>query len=152
MASCYRFGRFVLRPECRALSREGIVLRVGSRAYEVLLALVQRRHRVVSKSELLDLAWPDAVVGENSLEVQVSTLRRALGAEALVTVPRRGYRFGLPVRETGDDEPTPIARPAIAVPLREARGRAAGSAQRRQQLLRLRSFRLRVAASARRRA
>ena len=64
----------------------------------MLAALVEHRERVVGKDELLALAWPGLVVEENNLTVQVSALRKVLGAAAIATVPGRGYRFTLPVR------------------------------------------------------
>ena len=150
MTTCYRFGSFVLRPELRSIARDGVRVPLGSRAFDVLLALVQRRHRVVTKSELLDLVWPQSVVEENNLQVQVSALRRALGHDAFVTVSGRGYRFALPVREIADDDAH--ATHDVAVPhAHELHGKAARSIERRQLLLRLRPLRLRLAASARRR-
>jgi hypothetical protein len=55
----------------------------------------ERRERVVTKDELLDLAWPGVVVEENNLQVQISTLRKLLGPQSIVTIPGRGYRFSL---------------------------------------------------------
>lgn len=66
---------------------------VGACAFDLLLALVERRDRVMPKSELLDLVWPGLVVEENNLQVQVSALRKLLSAAAIVTVAGRGYRF-----------------------------------------------------------
>jgi predicted ATPase/DNA-binding winged helix-turn-helix (wHTH) protein len=84
-----------VRPAERKLLVEGQSAPVGSRAFDVLLALIERRDRVVTKDELLDLAWPGVVVEENNLHVQVSTLRKHLGARAVVTIPGMGYRFTL---------------------------------------------------------
>jgi len=74
---------------------DGVLARLGVRAFDVLVALAQRRGQFVSKGALLDLAWPGLVVEENNLEVQVSTLRRLLGRDAILTVPGRGYSFAL---------------------------------------------------------
>lgn len=68
------------------------------KALELLELLVAERHRTLSKSELLERLWPDAVVAENNLTVTMSALRRALGESAarprhLHTLSRRGYRF-----------------------------------------------------------
>ena len=52
----------------------------GARAFDLLVALVERRDRVVSKNELLDLVWPRLVVEENNLQVHVAALRKLLGA------------------------------------------------------------------------
>ena len=89
----YRFGRFVLRPAERQLLVDGEPAPLGARAYDLLIALVQRRDRVVGKDELLTLLWPKAVVEENTLQVHVSALRKVLGPQAITTIPGRGYRF-----------------------------------------------------------
>lgn len=95
----HRFARFELRPAERQLLIEGQVAAVGARAFDVLLALVERRERVVSKSELFDLVWPDTVVEENNLAVHVRALRRLLGPTAITTIPGRGYRCTAPSLE-----------------------------------------------------
>ena len=66
---------------------------MGARAFDLQLALVERRDRTVAKNELLDVVWPGLVVEENNLQVQISNLRKLLGAAAITTVPGRGYRF-----------------------------------------------------------
>ncbi|HEY2559266.1 MAG TPA: winged helix-turn-helix domain-containing protein [Caldimonas sp.] len=88
-----RFGDFELQPGQRRLLQGGAPVALGARAFDLLLALAERRDRVVSKAELLDLVWPRLVVEENNLQVQMSTLRRLLGPQAITTVPGRGYRF-----------------------------------------------------------
>jgi DNA-binding response OmpR family regulator len=55
--------------------------------------MAERRDRVVSKDELLALVWPGVIVEENNLQVQVSALRKLLGAQVIATVAGRGYRF-----------------------------------------------------------
>ena len=77
----------------RQLRIAGVPAAIGARAFDLLLALLERRDRVVAKSELLDLVWPGLVVEENNLQVQVSALRKLLGADAIATVAGRGYRF-----------------------------------------------------------
>jgi predicted ATPase/DNA-binding winged helix-turn-helix (wHTH) protein len=107
-----RFGNFEWRPNERQLLRDGAALPLGARAYDVLAALIERRDRTVSKSELFDIVWPDLVVEENNLQVQVSGLRKLLGAQAIATIPGRGYRFTLP----SADQPTraaPDAAPQV---------------------------------------
>jgi predicted ATPase/DNA-binding winged helix-turn-helix (wHTH) protein len=95
----HRFVHFEVRPAERQLLIEGQVAAVGARAFDVLLALVERRDRVVSKSELFDLVWPDTVVEENNLAVHVRALRRLLGPAAITTLPGRGYRCTAPAHE-----------------------------------------------------
>ena len=104
MAAIYRFGRIELNPATRQLLVDKQPALLGARALDVLLALIERRDRLVTKTELLDLAWPGLVVEENNLQVQISALRKLLGADAIVTVAGRGYRFTL--------EPTHVAEPA----------------------------------------
>jgi predicted ATPase/DNA-binding winged helix-turn-helix (wHTH) protein len=93
----YRFGGCEVRPVERKLLVDGEPVAVGARAFDVLLALIERRDGVVAKAELFDAVWPGLVVEENNLQVQVSTLRKLLGAPAIATVPGRGYRFALPL-------------------------------------------------------
>ena len=88
-------------PSQRQLLCVDAPVKLGGRAFDVLVALVERRDRTVSKNELMDLVWPKVVVEENNLEVQVVTLRKLLGYAAIATVPGRGYRFTLPVEQTG---------------------------------------------------
>jgi predicted ATPase/DNA-binding winged helix-turn-helix (wHTH) protein len=86
--------------EIRAAERQLLVggkpAVLGARAFDLLLALFERRDRVVAKNELLDVVWPGLVVEENNLQVQVSGLRKLLGPNAIATIPGRGYRFTLP--------------------------------------------------------
>jgi len=73
---------------------------LGSRAFDVLLILVEAEGELVTKEELLARVWPGAVVEESNIQVQVSALRKALGKERnlILTVPLRGYRFAGNVR------------------------------------------------------
>ncbi len=87
------FGRFELRTAERLLLADGLPLSLGSRAFDVLVALAARRDRVVDKDELLRVVWPGLVVEENNLTVQISTLRRLLEPGTITTVTGRGYRF-----------------------------------------------------------
>ena len=96
----YRFGRFQVLPERRSVLVDGRPASLGARAFDMLVALIERRDRVVGGNELFDLIWPGLVVEENNLRQQVAALRRLLGVEAIVTVAGRGYRFALRV----DDE------------------------------------------------
>jgi non-specific serine/threonine protein kinase len=101
-----RFGSFEVQPEARQLLVNGVPAKLGARAFDVLLALIERRDRVVGKDELLDLVWPGLVVEENNLQVQVSALRKLLGPHAVATIPGRGYRFTVLL---GADEAAPAA-------------------------------------------
>ncbi|HET9576227.1 MAG TPA: winged helix-turn-helix domain-containing protein [Usitatibacter sp.] len=115
MAACYRFGRVEVRPAERQLLVEGRPAPLGARAFDVLMALIDRRDRVVTKDELLDVVWPGLVVEENNLQVQVSTLRKHLGARAVATIPGRGYRFTLEP-ESPDATSGPVSAPRHNLP------------------------------------
>lgn len=105
-----RFGRCEIHPAQRALRIDGQPAALGARAFDLLLALAQRRDRLVTKQELLDLVWPGVVVEEHNIATQVGTLRKVLGAHAIATVPGRGYRFTAPL---DDDKPAPPARASV---------------------------------------
>ena len=116
-AATYRFLTAELQTDQRLLRVDGLDCQVGARAFDLLLALVERRDRVVRKSELLEIVWPRVVVEENNLPVQVGNLRKLLGPHAIVTVPGRGYRFVAPLIEpvadasaAGSREPTGAAQ------------------------------------------
>lgn len=116
-----RFGRFELRLGQRQLLVDGQAAALGARAFDILLALIEHQGSVVTKAELFAAAWPGVVVEENNLQVQISALRKALGADAIATVPGRGYQFTLQF-ETPKREPRPA--PAAGVG-RRPRGRRA---------------------------
>ncbi len=116
-AQAFQFLDFTLRPSLRQLSRGGVPLALGSRAYELLLHLLAHAESVVPRDELMQAVWGDAVVGDNNLNVQVATLRQLLGREAVITVPGRGLRFGHRVRLVDDADPASElpARPSVVV-------------------------------------
>ena len=109
----FRFGPFELRPAQRSLLVDGVPAALGSRAFDVLMVLFDRRSAPVSKADLLQAVWPAAVVEDNTLQVHVSALRKLLGPLAIATIPGRGYRFTAVL--DGDGAP-PDAVPASAVP------------------------------------
>src|SRR5688572_23506889 len=92
----YAFGRFRMDvAERRLLSDTGEVS-LTPKAFDTLVALVENSGRLLPRDELLSIVWPDTYVGENVLAQNISTLRKALGADGsalLETVPKRGYRF-----------------------------------------------------------
>ena len=89
------FGRYQLFPRLRFLLRDGIRLELGDRALDVLVQLVGAAGQVVSKDALLSKIWSKGVVEENSLQVQISSLRKILGddRDLIATEFGRGYRF-----------------------------------------------------------
>src|SRR5712691_3572037 len=105
----YRFGPFELQLDKRRLLKDGATISLRPRAFDLLRALVDRAGHLVTKDELLDQVWPKMVVEEAALHVQVSGLRKILGADAITTVSGRGYQFTLPVTK-GDGEATRASR------------------------------------------
>jgi predicted ATPase/DNA-binding winged helix-turn-helix (wHTH) protein len=89
----HRFCGFEVHPAQRQLLVNGQSAALGARAFDLLLALIDRPGRLVTRSELLDTVWPGLVVEENNLAVQIGTLRKLLGADVIATIPGRGYRF-----------------------------------------------------------
>ncbi|WP_077002755.1 winged helix-turn-helix domain-containing protein [Variovorax sp. KK3] len=98
----FLFGPFRLLPAQQLLLEGSAPVRVGSRALEILNALVERPGELVPKNELMARAWPRTVVEESNLKVTVAALRRALGdgragQRYVINIPGRGYRFVAPV-------------------------------------------------------
>src|SRR5260370_40212423 len=109
------FGSFRLCATERVLEKEGIPVRLGSRALDILIALVERPAEVVSKKELFARVWPDLVVDESNLRFHVSALRKALGQG------RSGTRYVTNVSGRGYCLVAPISRAAAApAPLRNS--------------------------------
>ncbi len=108
----YDFGPFTVEPKERTLLRDGQAVPLPPKAFDLLVVLVTRASRLVTKEELLREVWPEAFVEEANLSYTVSLLRKALGDEGerhqyIDTVPKQGYRFVAPV--TG-----PPAEPILA--------------------------------------
>lgn len=116
----FAFGPFVLVPGQQLLMNGDAQVRIGSRALEILAALVERSGELVSKGELISRAWPDTFVEESNLKVNVAALRRTLGEgpggeRYIATVNGRGYRFVSPVKVSG---PEVVTRGSGATPAR----------------------------------
>src|ERR1700723_1567921 len=89
------FGRFRLDAHRRELLADGLAVPIGSRAFDILIALVEAGGRLVTKDELLRSVWSGTVVEEHNLQFQISTLRKALGPDRnfIKTISGRGYTF-----------------------------------------------------------
>jgi DNA-binding winged helix-turn-helix (wHTH) protein len=85
--------RLDIRPDTRELLIEGAAVPLGARAFDVLAHLRRQPDRVVSKAELLEKVWGGLAVEEGNLTVQISALRKVLGAKAIATVPGVGYKL-----------------------------------------------------------
>jgi predicted ATPase/DNA-binding winged helix-turn-helix (wHTH) protein len=90
-----QFGHCQLFTNRRELIVDGVPVPLGNRAFDVLRMLVAAGGHLVTKDEILSGVWPGVIVEENSLQVQITRVRRALGQDRgfLKTVSRRGYRF-----------------------------------------------------------
>jgi len=115
------FGFRVLAASAQVLRGHELVP-LTPKAVAVLVALIERRDRAVTKDELLDLVWPTVTVEEGNVAYTISLLRQILGREIIQTVPKLGYRF---VAELRSDTPVPPANTNLPVRLRRLIGREA---------------------------
>jgi DNA-binding winged helix-turn-helix (wHTH) protein/Tol biopolymer transport system component len=123
LLTCAEFGPFRLDRGTRELSRDGQVLALTPKAYDLLWVLVSNPQRVMEKEELMKLVWPDSFVSDDTLTQNVATLRRVLGdaserPQYIATVPRHGYRFVASVRSfPAHESVAAFPREASAQPL-----------------------------------
>ena len=115
----FSFGPYRLLAAQRLLLEGDKPVRLGSRAFDILIALVERAGEVVSKEELIAQVWPTTFVGEANLKTQINVLRRALADgqgnnRYVITVVGRGYNFAAPIRkeEPSQTSPSPTIAPA----------------------------------------
>lgn len=112
------FGRLAIIPGARVLLRDGEPVELGSRAYDLLVVLLNARGAVVSKREIMKHVWPSTVVEDSNLRFQISSLRRALGEQRdfIKTIPGRGYLLAAEFNvaqngpSTGVEAETPVER------------------------------------------
>jgi predicted ATPase/DNA-binding winged helix-turn-helix (wHTH) protein len=107
-ATRLRFGPFELNVTERSLRKAKKVIPLGGRAYDILIALLDNAGEVVTKAELIAKAWPDVTVGEGSLRVHLSALRKALsdgqfGNKYIANLQGEGYSFIAPVTRLHED-------------------------------------------------
>lgn len=129
------FGPFRLYTQQRTLMKYEQEVRLGSRAKDILLALVQRHGEVVKKRELIAQVWPEMVVEDATLRVHIAALRKALGdmpphAKYVENVNGHGYRFVAPIRQSAEREleslpPAEIKPALVPAPLARMIGRDA---------------------------
>ena len=115
----YLFGPFVLDDSRGALLRDGSPVSVSGRGITLLRALLVADGQVVGKAALMDAAWPQAVVEESNLTVQMAQLRKALGSggdDWIATVPRVGYRFAGDFRIEDGAAISPAPPPTVSTP------------------------------------
>jgi predicted ATPase/DNA-binding winged helix-turn-helix (wHTH) protein len=112
------FGHFSILPRRRQLLADGRPIRLGGRAFDLLLALIESPGAVVGKDELLSRIWPGRIVEENRLQNEIWALRKAFGAdrELIRTVSGRGYQFAGEIREAGVGVDARQVPASLAVP------------------------------------
>lgn len=125
------FGPYRVHPRQRLVLEGGQPLRLGRRAVEILLVLLEHAGQVVSKQQLIARVWPKSVVEDTNLRVHVAALRKALGdgqagQRYIVTVAQRGYSFVAPVTFEAPEQLARIPHPSLARNLPPRRTRMIG--------------------------
>ncbi len=114
-----QFGDYRLMHRDRQVSGPDGPLNLSARSFDILAALLAKPNELISKNDLFDTVWPGVAVEENTLQVHVSGLRKALGPSLIVTVHGRGYKYaGPPPVSPGGHEPAqvkPDRKPLVAV-------------------------------------
>ena len=118
----YELGRFRIDPLERLILCDGEAVPLTSKAFDTLLLLIQRRGRLVHKSEIMDSVWADSFVGEHNLVVTISRLRKVLTngdneQKCIETVAKQGYRFVGKVSEVAMPETELSLLPVEASPV-----------------------------------
>src|SRR3954467_4640237 len=119
-AAVVAFGPFRLQAAQRRIEKDGNPVLLAARAFDILVALIERAGTVVSKNELITRVWPGVTVDESSLRVHVAALRKALGdgkagARYLSTVSGQGYCFVGQLSSSADAQPVPITPALVQV-------------------------------------
>src|ERR1700738_3156639 len=113
------FGHFRIVPHRRELLADGQPVHLGGRTFDVLMALIEGQGAVVSKGALMERVWPNRIVEESSLHVQISVLRNAFGADRKLirTISGRGYQFTGEIRTiAASPDIQAVAGTAVPVP------------------------------------
>jgi DNA-binding winged helix-turn-helix (wHTH) protein/TolB-like protein/Tfp pilus assembly protein PilF len=118
----YEFGRFRLKTAERVLLREGELVPLTPKVFDILVTLVEHGGQVVAKDDLMKRVWPNTFVEEGNLTQNISLLRKALGETAggvqfIETVPRRGYRFVADTNQSWGEETAPPETHVDSVPV-----------------------------------
>lgn len=110
---CFRFGPFLLDPDDRRLTRDGVSVELNARYLDALALLVRERGKLVSKDRFLEEVWRGVPVTDEALTQCIRTIRRQLGDDAarprfIETVPKHGYRFIAPVESPHPESPAAV--------------------------------------------
>jgi DNA-binding winged helix-turn-helix (wHTH) protein/TolB-like protein/Flp pilus assembly protein TadD len=116
----YEFGEFRLDAENHSLWRGGELVHISPKALHILILLVEEKGAVVSREELMKTVWRDCFVEESNITYTISLLRKTLSngdkGAVIQTVPKRGYRFVVDVREVTENGKAETFVPTSAVP------------------------------------
>jgi predicted ATPase/DNA-binding winged helix-turn-helix (wHTH) protein len=123
------FGQFRLYKHARYLEKDGVMLDIGSRAFDLLLILVGHPGEVVPKPELFKRVWPDRLVEDGTLRVQIAMLRKILGVsengnDYITNISGRGYCFAAPVAQALVPAAPATSRESLPLRLQRIVGRA----------------------------
>jgi predicted ATPase/DNA-binding winged helix-turn-helix (wHTH) protein len=120
-----KFGRFQVLPHRRELLAGGVPVPLGSRAFDVLMVLIEAGGELVTKDEILSRVWPGLVVEEHSLQFHISALRKVLGEDRgfIKTISGRGYQFVADIIGAAREQEALVNRRAdLPPPLPDAEG------------------------------
>lgn len=128
LKGAYSFGPFRLCVPERRLERDGVAVEIGSRAFDILVTLVESAGELVSNHHLIEKTWPNTFVDEANLRVNMVGLRKALGDDKkqvryISNIPGRGYRFVMPISLLSA---TPVASQGATPPKSTLPGRVIG--------------------------
>jgi predicted ATPase/DNA-binding winged helix-turn-helix (wHTH) protein len=117
-----KLGRFEIDLVMRRLRLDGEYVRLGSRAFDILAVIVSAHGRLVTRDELMKAVWPGIIVEEGNIDVHLSALRKALGADRdlIVTVPGRGYQLAQPPIPSAPEQPRAMSTMKPSLPARRA--------------------------------
>ena len=118
----YQFDGFRLDVSNRELSRDGTAVALPAKAFDMLVVLIENGGRLIEKDDLFSRVWPDQIVEESNLTVQISAIRKALGDRKdnphyIATVPGHGYRFMRNVINRADETRT-LKSSAASTPIK----------------------------------
>ena len=118
---CFDFASFRLDPAERLLWRDGEILPLTPKLFDILLVLVENSGRLLNKNEFQSLVWPETVVEDGNLTRNISTLRKILGETLgepryIETIPWRGYRFVAKVDQVYEEAPNPAIDSIVVLP------------------------------------
>ena len=96
----YEFDGFRVDPDERKITHGGKSVHLSSKAFDVLVLLLKHHGHLVRKTQIIAEVWPDSYIEEGNLNVQITTIRKALGIDYIEAVPKQGYRFTAKVIES----------------------------------------------------